>query len=237
MAKEMYDVLVGLRVGTQQAKNFAQHIDYALFKYGVRDMDEIAIFLANAIVESAHMTKLRENMNYSTPEALKSAFKSYFITVDPKLYLHNSKKLGNYVYNGRNGNRKGTDDGYNYRGGGLFHTTGLGQYMAVNPIFNGKYDVVKNPDDMTIPRVASLSAVWYFKFNGFDKTLKNPANGSKGPEYVCNRLNTGRYNWPANQLELRLTYYQKALILLQNYKNHYDQYAEEKSVDGGPATA
>jgi hypothetical protein len=38
--------------------------------------------------------------------------------------LRNPVKLGDWAYGGRMGNAKGTSDGYDYRGGGVFQTTG-----------------------------------------------------------------------------------------------------------------
>lgn len=82
----------------------------------------------------ATLTPKRENMNYraarikqvwpSRPEAVKFAGKP--------------RELANSVYGGRLGNRPGTDDGWNYRGGGIDQLTGRDNYakigLADNPV-------------------------------------------------------------------------------------------------------
>lgn len=219
----MSEVLIGLKVNTAIANNFGQNLDYALYRYGIKDTDEIAIFLANAIIESAYFRKLREDCYYRSADVARNTFK-IFKTVDPAPYLCNSRKLANFVYNARNGNRPNTDDGYNYRGGGIFQLTGRNNYVEANSVLNGKYDIVSNPDDIVIARVACLTAVFYFKKNLLDKTLHS--NGANGPKMVCNRINTGRPNINAHQLDERLNLYRAALPLLQEYKNHYDQYTD-----------
>ena len=51
--------------------------------------------------------------------------------------LHNLKsddrKFFNYVYNGKLGNRKGTNDGYDFRGGGWPQVTGRGNFKRLCP--------------------------------------------------------------------------------------------------------
>lgn len=217
----MKELLVALGVKDRTAEYFAKDIDYALYRYQMKDPDEIAIFLANAVIESAFLTKGREDMFYTTTKALLAVYPSYFKTVKPEEYLRNPKKLGNYVYNGRNGNRLGTEDGYYFRGGGIFGLTGRGQYTAANKIFNGKFDIVANSDDIVKPRPAALTATWYFRFNGLDKTLRQ--GKEKGPEWVCNRINRGRFDRPAHQLKERLQLYLTVLPLMHDYVNHYDQ--------------
>lgn len=210
----------GLGVPAITAGKFGSHFDFALNKFQVYDRDVIAIMLANCIVESEYFTRLREGMFYTTTKALFAAFGSKrFAGVKPEDYLRNPRKLGTFVYNGRNGNRPGTEDGYSYRGGGPMQTTGLSQYRQLNAVLDGKYDVVKNPDDITQPRVGAVSVVYYFMMNGLDKTLKQ--GGSKGPMWVCNRINKGDKLKPALKLDERLNHYTHALQLLADYENPY----------------
>lgn len=216
----MEDVLKGLGVSQSLARLFMWPIDYSFKRYSVTNIDEMAIYLANVMIETMYLKKLREDMYYTSPKALRAVFPSYFRTVNPTPYLKNPVKLGNYVYNGRNGNIPGTGDGYAMRGGGLLHITGRSNYVAANPIFNGKYDIVKRPEDIELPYVASMVGMFYFKFNKLDDTLRK--GGTKGPEWVCNRINTGRTTIAAHQLEDRLKLYHRALVLLKDYVNSYN---------------
>ena len=221
----MENVLMGLGVEQSLARYYDRSIDYSFKRFSVTDIDEMAIYLANVMIETMYLKRLRENMNYTSVAALRAVFPSYFRTVNPVPYLKNPVKLGNYVYNGRNGNRPGTGDGYAYRGGGMLHITGLSNYTAANPILKGEYDIVKRPDEIVEPRVAAMVGMFYFKFNKLDDTLKK--GGVKGPEWVCNRINTGRTTIAAHQLENRLKLYHKALVLLKDYVNSYNVKPED----------
>lgn len=106
----------------------------------------VAYILATGFGE-ADMTPKRENMNYTAarirkvwpkrPEAVKFAG-------DPR-------GLANCVYNGRLGNRVGSDDGWIYRGGGIDQTTGHDNY--------DKLGIAAAPDKILAPAVAVNSII------------------------------------------------------------------------------
>lgn len=177
--KNMEMVLAELGVPVDRARRFGSHIEYALNRFGIADTDTIAIFLANVLIETGGFSRLRENMNYTTVENLKRVFPSYFKTVDPKPYVSNPEKLANYVYANRNGNTQ-PGDGWRFRGGGMLQLTGRSQYNAANACLRGKFDIIKNPDDITTPRCAAVVSVQYFKMNHLDDLLRRtPRRGQK----------------------------------------------------------
>lgn len=91
-----------------------------------------------------------ENMNY-TAKRLTEVWPTRFKTLAAAApYSGNPRALGNKVYNGRMGNRPGTDDGYNFRGRGGAQTTGRDGYERVAKAT--KIDVVSNPDLLIDPR-------------------------------------------------------------------------------------
>lgn len=70
----------------------------------------------------------RESLTYTTVAAIRSAWKvraskhtDAWIKAN---LLRKPIELGDWAYGGRMGNRKGTSDGYDYRGGGFLQTTG-----------------------------------------------------------------------------------------------------------------
>src|SRR3954463_14216320 len=64
-----------------------------------------------------------ENMNY-TAKRITQVWPSRFPTQDSAApFSGNPRALANKVYNGRMGNRPGSDDGYNFRGRGGSQTT------------------------------------------------------------------------------------------------------------------
>lgn len=109
-------------------------------------VEHLAYILATAWGE-AKLTPKRENMNYSArrirqvwpsrPEAVRFAG-------DPK-------GLANSVYGGRLGNRPGTDDGWDYRGGGVDQLTGRDNYRKVG--------IEATPEKILEPEFAAWSIV------------------------------------------------------------------------------
>ena len=71
---------------------------------------------------------LRESLTYTTVGAIRKAWKARASKhTDDWIEAHLLRQpvaLGDWAYGGRMGNRKGTSDGYDYRGGGFLQTTG-----------------------------------------------------------------------------------------------------------------
>jgi putative chitinase len=71
---------------------------------------------------------LRESLTYTTVGAIRKAWKARASKhSDDWIEAHLLRQpvaLGDWAYGGRMGNRKGTSDGYDYRGGGFLQTTG-----------------------------------------------------------------------------------------------------------------
>ena len=87
----------------------------------------LAHFFAQVGAETGGLTILRESMAYRTPARLRAVWPSRFGKKSDAFLLEliaDPVKLADSVYGGRMGNRKGTSDGYDYRGGGYIQTTG-----------------------------------------------------------------------------------------------------------------
>lgn len=126
-----------------------------------------ALWLAICGHESAGFTKMAESFNYS-PQGLRSQWKAYrtesgSLLADEHGRLSNrpadQQAIANYAYNGRMGNRLGSNDGWDFRGSGIGHITGLDMFDAA-----GRYvglDFVRTPEIVRSDRhVAALSAVY-----------------------------------------------------------------------------
>ncbi len=81
--------------------------------------------------------EVEENLNYRA-SVLHSQWPSHFTAAQAMQMQHNPRAIANQAYNGRMGNRWGTDDGWNYRGRGPAQTTGreaygiLGEHMKLD---------------------------------------------------------------------------------------------------------
>jgi putative chitinase len=129
---------------------------------GIDTPSRQAAFLGQVAVESANLTRLEENLNYSASR-LCAVWPSRFPTLaSAQPFANNPAGLANKVYGGRMGNTLPTS-GYKYRGRGLKQLTGYDNY---NAFFRASgIDVVRNPDLLLNPAEAAASAAWFWQAN------------------------------------------------------------------------
>lgn len=119
-------------------------------KYGVKDALVLAHIMAQISHECGAGHDVVENLNY-TAERMTQVWPSRFRTIAEALpYAGNPRALANKVYNGRMGNRIGSDDGYNFRGRGGSQTTGREGYERVAK--QTGLDVVNHPEILIDPK-------------------------------------------------------------------------------------
>lgn len=165
-------------------KPIEQQIINELNKFGITNKLEQAHFMAQASHESGDFTKFTEGTKYrfgrakaiwptrkSAIQAKQNELKAKDTDFCPQPWLFN------IVYGSRMGNENnGTNDndGFDYRGGGIFQLTGTDNHLAfMNWLHRqGKYlsltldntdEFVKSPDG------ALISAIWFWLKNGIGK--------------------------------------------------------------------
>lgn len=111
-----------------------------------RSLDHVAYVLATGFGE-AKLTPTRENMNYSAARILQV----WPSRPEAVQFAGKPKALANSVYGGRLGNRPGTDDGWDYRGGGVDQLTGRDNYAKIG--------IADNPEDILKPALAVRSII------------------------------------------------------------------------------
>lgn len=154
--------------------------------YEINNELRVASFLANAIHESAGMSRLTENLNYSA-DGLKRVFPKYFRTVNPAEYARKPEMIANRVYAGRYGNGdEESGDGWRYRGRGIFQLTFHDNYEACGNALG--IDLVNEPDLLTEPKFAAWSAGWYW----VSRNLNEIAD-TADQEKVCRKINGGTH--------------------------------------------
>lgn len=131
--------------------------------YGITTDRRLKHFMGQITHESAgaSLPGMRESLYYTTPQRLMQVWPKRFPTIESAIpYLRNERKLAAKVYNGRMGNRVGTDDGYNFRGGGLLQNTGREMYERLSELVG--IDLVGNPDLINDLKTNILCAVIEF---------------------------------------------------------------------------
>lgn len=96
-------------------------------------------FVAQLAHESGNFSSYVENLNYSAASLARvwpTRFANASGSPNATAYriARNPKEIAKAVYNGRMGNRAGTDDGWNYRGRGAVQVTGRSNYERVSRV-------------------------------------------------------------------------------------------------------
>lgn len=125
-------------------------------------LDFLAYCLGTCPIETGWtMQPVIENLNY-TAKRIREVWPTRFASVAAaEPYARNPRGLANKVYNGRLGNRVGSDDGYNYRGRGLPQITGRGNYERADKrlkelgYLSKSESLVDNPDIALRPDIAA----------------------------------------------------------------------------------
>lgn len=163
-------ILLNLGVKPEIANVFIEPLQLHLPTFELTTDLRVQHFIAQALHESNYFRSLRENLNYTPIAILKTFNKKVerFTKQEAEKYgrtkdhAANQKMIGNIAYGNRNGNGDWpTGDGYFYRGRGIFQITGKDNYFAF-----GKYatiDCLSDPELLTIPNWAVLSACWYWE--------------------------------------------------------------------------
>lgn len=132
-------------------------------------------FLAQIVAETGYaLISVRENLNYSE-SALKSTFSRYrnnpdWANRDGRNDQHSADQvmIGNVAYADRIGNGDiDSGDGYTFRGGGFFQTTGRYNYQVIadgiNNVTDGSYSAEDVADNITHQKMGVIGAMafWY----------------------------------------------------------------------------
>lgn len=189
-----------------QCKNpeeWAFELSVVLPSYGITTKEDIAMFLAQCGHESLDFNVLSENLNYSA-EGLRKVFPKYFPDDHTAWrYARQPVWIASRVYAGRMGNAsEKSQEGWFFRGRGLLQVTGKNNYRSCSMYLFGDNRLLDNPDLLTKPEYALLSACWFWKVNGLSKY-------SKDIQKATRIINGGR-----NGLAHREAIYKQALKVL-----------------------
>ena len=142
--------------------------------------NRLAHFFGQMSEESAGGSNLTENLNYSASRMVE-VWPRRFNLATAAAYAGRPQALANKVYNGRMGNRTGSDDGWNFRGRGLKQITGRDMYE--------KYGIASNPDKACDPKFALILAAKIWR----DKRCNDAADRDSARD-VTLKINGGTTN-------------------------------------------
>lgn len=152
-------------------------------KYEINTKERQSAFIGQCAHESGNFKTLQENLNYSS-EGLMKTWPSRFPTKElADQYARQPAKIAGKVYNGRLGNTS-EEEASKYLGRGLIQLTGKENYA--NCGLGLGVDFLGNPDWLTTPQYATLSAGWFWNKKGL-----NALADSKDYETMTKRINGG----------------------------------------------
>lgn len=144
------------------------YFDELTKKYQIDSPLRLIHFFGQAGHESFGFKRIEENLNYSE-KRLREVFPRHFRIVNPKQFANNPEKIANYVYGGRLGNID-HNDGWTFRGFGLFQLTGRYNYTKFAKHLG--ISVGEVLDYIRTERGLFESACWFW----FDKNLNRHAD-------------------------------------------------------------
>jgi putative chitinase len=160
--------LVACGVGPTQARTFAEPLALACESFSITTRHRVAGFLGQYLVETDNLTALEEVLYYRSADRIATVFKRLRERLslnDLAKLARNPRGLGDAAYAGVNGNGDAASgDGWRYRGRGLPHLTGRGNYAAAAAGLGRPY--VESPELVTLPPDACLTGAWYWSTNG-----------------------------------------------------------------------
>ena len=190
---------------------WAQALTPAFAKYGIDSTMRIASFMAQVGHESGQMNRLIEGLTYTTAARLVKIWPKRFPTEAAAVpYVNNPLKLANMVYAGRMGNgATSSGDGFKFRGRGLIQITGRNNYKAVSDALS--IDAIGNPDLLTDPNHAAMSAAWYWSTRGLNELADDKTGDDDWEDFATI---TQRINGAKTGLQERFALYNKIAPLL-----------------------
>lgn len=170
---------------------------------GINTRERVCHFLATIAVESAELTAVEENLNYSAAGLLKTFPKYFRSSAVARSYERHPQQIANRVYANRYGNgNEASGDGWRYRGRGLIQYTFRDNYKEYGKWCG--YDVEKQPELLAQPKGAVRSACHYYQSRGCNEL----ADGG-GTDAVFRAIRK-KVNGGTNGLAAVKLYYQRA---------------------------
>lgn len=164
-------LLEALGIRHALAVQWLPHLSQAAHRYQIdANPRRLAAWLATIAHESARLTRVVENLNYSAAGLAQTWPARYAdMTGQPNAtairIARKPEDIANLTYSGRMGNGSaGSGDGWRYRGRGLIQITGRANYAASGEALG--LDLIDHPEQLEQPHYAALSAAEWWARKG-----------------------------------------------------------------------
>ena len=149
-------------------QQWADALNPALARFDITTTARLSSFLAQSGYESGEFNRLREILNYTTPQRLMKVWPKRFPTEASALpFVSNEMGLANLVYANRLGNGdSASGDGFRFRGRGIIQVTGRSNYGEAAAALG--LDLIGDPDLLLQPKHAAMSAAWFWSSRGLN---------------------------------------------------------------------
>lgn len=159
--------LIAAGITPTVARTFLPHLVVAFERFEINTPRRMAAFIGEYSHETSGLTRLEENLYYTDAARIAQMFSALREVEKARAFTRQPQALANRVYANRNGNgSESTADGWTYRGRGLPHLTGRGNYRAAGTALG--LPLEQNPDRVAEPEAAVLVGAWFWKSNGLN---------------------------------------------------------------------
>jgi len=167
---------------------YAAALSAAMAAYGITSRFRIAHFLAQIGHESGGLTRVVEDMTYSTPGRICATWPKRFpLEADAVPFVRQPQALAERVYGGRLGNVL-PGDGWRFRGHGLIQVTGRANHARVaQALAWGEAEAA--PARLVTPAGAALGSAWWWADAGLNEVADQ--GGAAMVEPITLRVNGG----------------------------------------------
>jgi putative chitinase len=170
------------------ASAYAAALSAAMMAYDITSRFRIAHFLAQIGHESGGLTRVVEDMTYSTPGRICATWPKRFpLEADAQPFVRQPQALAERVYGGRLGNVL-PGDGWRFRAHGLIQVTGRANHARVAHAL-GWGEAEAAPARLVTPAGAALGSAWWWADAGLNEVADQ--GGAAIVEPITLRVNGG----------------------------------------------
>jgi putative chitinase len=153
-------IIAAIGCKIDNAHKWVDPLNATMDRYQINTPARMAAFIAQVGYESALLSAISENLNYSA-SALLAMFKTHFTKAEAEAYARKPQAIANRIYANRYGNgSEASGDGWKYRGRGLIQLTFKDNYRLCGAALG--LDLVASPELLTDPSHAAMAAGWYW---------------------------------------------------------------------------